>query len=255
IMFIGETASGKTTFMNAIAQFIPPEARICSIEDTRELNLPHMNWLPAVTRAGFGLPTILGTQYGEITLFDLLKETFRQAPDYVILGETRGEETYVLFQGMASGHPSFATFHAASVETMVRRFETPPINLPASLVASLDIVIVVTHIKTPEKSIRRMKQFIEIIDVPPEIGKVNSNTLFQWDAIKDSFNYFNKSVVLKKISSRTGVSEKDLLIEIDRRSKVLKRMLEKNIIEFGDVTKIINAYYKDKQAVLRYLGL
>ena len=101
LMFVGETASGKTTFLNAIAQFIPPEARVCSIEDTRELNLPHINWLPAVTREGFGIPTILGTQYGEITLFDLLKETLRQAPDYVILGETRGEETYVLFQGMA----------------------------------------------------------------------------------------------------------------------------------------------------------
>ena len=255
IMFIGETASGKTTFLNAISQFIPPEARICSIEDTRELNLAHINWLPAVTRAGFGLPTILGTQYGEITLFDLLRETFRQAPDYVILGETRGEETYVLFQGMASGHPSFATFHAASVETMVRRFETPPINLPASLVASLDIVIVVTHIKTPEKSYRRMKQFVEIIDVPPEIGRVNSNVLFQWDPVKDSFAYLNRSAMLKKISSRTGISERDLLIEVDRRAKILSKMLENNIIEFADVAKIINAYYKDKESVLRYFGV
>ena len=255
LMFVGETASGKTTFLNAIAQFVPPEARICSIEDTRELNLPHINWLPAVTRAGFGLPTILGTQYGEITLFDLLKETFRQAPDYVILGETRGEETYVLFQGMASGHPSFATFHAASVETMVRRFETPPINLPASLVASLDIVIVVTHIKTPEKSYRRMKQFVEIIDVPPEIGKVNSNVLFQWDAVKDTFAYLNKSVMLKKISARTGISERDLLIEVSRRASILVKMLENNIIEFEDVSKIINSYYKDKESVLRYFGV
>jgi len=255
LMFVGETASGKTTFMNAVSQFIPPEARICSIEDTRELNLPHSNWLPAVTRAGFGLPTILGTQYGEITLFDLLKETFRQAPDYVILGETRGEETYVLFQGMASGHPSFATFHAASVETMVRRFETPPISLPASLVASLDIVIVVTHIKTPEKSYRRMKQFVEIIDVPPEIGRVNSNVLFQWDAVKDVFSYGGRSVMLKKISARTGVSEKELLIEVDRRARLLTKMLESSIIEFADVSKIINSYYKNKESVLKYFGL
>ncbi|MBW3022783.1 type II/IV secretion system ATPase subunit [Candidatus Woesearchaeota archaeon] len=255
IMFIGETAAGKTTFMNAISQFIPPEARICSIEDTRELNLVHINWLPSVTRAGFGIPTILGTQYGEITLFDLLKETFRQAPDYVILGETRGEETYVLFQGMASGHPSFATFHAASVETMVRRFETPPINLPASLVASLDIVLVITHIKTPEKSYRRMKEFVEIIDVPPEIGRVNSNTLFKWDAIKDIFAYSGKSVMLKKISSRTGVSERDLLIEVDKRARLLRKMLESNIIEFNEVAKVINAYYKDKESVLRHFGI
>ena len=255
LMFVGETASGKTTFLNAIAQFIPPEARVCSIEDTRELNLPHSNWLPAVTREGFGIPTILGTQYGEITLFDLLKETFRQAPDYVILGETRGEETYVLFQGMASGHPSFATFHAGSVETMVRRFETPPINLSPSLVSSLDIVIVVTHIKTPEKSFRRMKEFVEIINVAEEMGKVTSNTLFSWDSVNDKFIYNNKSVMLQKISSRTGVSTKELEAEIKTRAALLTKMLEQGIIEFRDTAKIINSYYKDRAGTITQFKL
>jgi len=255
LMFVGETASGKTTFLNAIAQFIPPEARVCSIEDTRELNIPHVNWLPAVTREGFGIPTILGTQYGEITLFDLLKETFRQAPDYVILGETRGEETYVLFQGMASGHPSFATFHAGSVETMVRRFETPPINLSPSLVSSLDIVIVVTHIKTPEKSFRRMKEFVEIIDVSEVVGKVNSNTLFSWDSIHDKFVFNDKSVMLKKISERTGVSIKEAESEVQKRAAYLSRMLEKGIVEFRDTSKMINLYYKDKAKALKQVGL
>ena len=96
MMIIGETASGKTTFLNSIMNFIPPEARLCSIEDTRELNIYHDNWLPSVSRTGFGIPNILGKTYGEITLYELLKETFRQNPDYVILGETRGAETYVL---------------------------------------------------------------------------------------------------------------------------------------------------------------
>jgi len=255
LMFVGETASGKTTFLNAIAQFIPPEARVCSIEDTRELNIPHSNWLPAVTRAGFGIPTILGTQYGEITLFDLLKETFRQAPDYVILGETRGEETYVLFQGMASGHPSFATFHAGSVETMVRRFETPPINLSASLVSSLDAVIVVTHIKTPEKSFRRMKEFVEIINVSEEIGKVNSNTLFEWDSAKDKFTFNDKSVLLQKISKRTGFKISELEAEIRRRAALLAKMLEKGVLDFRETAKIFNSYYKDKEGTLKQFGL
>ena len=255
LMFVGETASGKTTFLNAIAQFIPPEARVCSIEDTRELNLPHSNWLPAVTRAGFGIPTILGTQYGEITLFDLLKETFRQAPDYVILGETRGEETYVLFQGMASGHPSFATFHAGSVDTMVRRFETPPINLSPSLVSSLDIVIVVTHIKTPEKSFRRMKEFVEIINVSEEVGKVNSNQLFAWDSVNDKFIFNDKSVLLQKISSRTGLKISELEADIKKRASLLSKMLEKGVIDFRETAKIINSYYKDKQGTLKQFGL
>ncbi len=102
VMVIGETASGKTTFLNAILQFVPTEARIVSIEDTRELSLNHENWIPSVSRSGFGIPNILGKQYGEVSLFDLLKETFRQNPDYVVVGEVRGKETYVLFQGMAS---------------------------------------------------------------------------------------------------------------------------------------------------------
>ncbi len=255
LMFIGETASGKTTFMNAISQFIPPEARICSIEDTRELNLPHINWLPSVTREGFGIPTVLGTQYGEITLFDLLKETFRQAPDYVILGETRGEETYVLFQGMASGHPSLATFHAGSVETMVRRFETPPINLSPSLVSSLDVVVVVTHVKTPEKSFRRMRSFVEILDVSEEIGKVNSNMLFSWDSAKDEFQFNDKSLMLQKISKNTGRSIEDLQNEIKQRAALLNRMLEKGVINFKETSKIINAYYKDKKGTLKQFGI
>ena len=255
LMFIGETASGKTTFMNAVAQFIPPEARVCSIEDTRELNLMHVNWLPSVTRAGFGIPTILGTQYGEITLFDLLKETFRQAPDYVILGETRGEETYVLFQGMASGHPSFATFHAGSVETMVRRFETPPINLSPSLVSSLDIVVVVTHVKTPEKTFRRMKSFVEIISVSEEVGKVSSNSLFQWDSVNDRFIFNNKSVLLGKISERTGITVKELEKEVQTRASILTKMLEQGILDFRETSRIIKSYYKDKQGTLKQFKL
>ena len=255
LMFIGETASGKTTFMNAIAQFIPPEARVCSIEDTRELNLMHVNWLPAVTREGFGIPTVLGTQYGEITLFDLLKETFRQAPDYVILGETRGEETYVLFQGMASGHPSLATFHAGSVETMARRFETPPINLSPSLISSLDIVVVVTHVKTPDKSFRRMKDFVEIKDVSEEVGKIDANHLFTWDSVKDDFIFNDQSFMLKKISERTGITVEELQNEIKRRAAILTKMMEKGMVDFKQTSKIIHSYYKDRQGTLKELGL
>lgn len=257
VMTIGETASGKTTFMNAMAQFIPPEARICSIEDTRELNLPHINWLPSVTRAGFGIPTVLGEQYGEITLFDLLRETFRQAPDYVILGETRGKETFVLFQGMASGHPSLSTFHAGSVATMVKRLETPPIELPASLIESLDLVVVTTHVKTPEKSFRRVTEVVEIIEV--EAGKgtegVKSNTLFEWEPVKDVFKYNNKSVILQKISKNTGIPVKELENELKTREKLLKKMADQNIVNFKQVSEIFNSYYKDKKSVLKKFGI
>ncbi|MFQ5474263.1 MAG: type II/IV secretion system ATPase subunit, partial [Candidatus Nanoarchaeia archaeon] len=194
IMTIGETASGKTTFMNAVLAFIPPEARVASIEDTRELNLAHDNWLPSVTRSGFGAGAT-GTQFGEITLFDLLRESFRQSPDYVVVGETRGAEASVLFQGMASGHPSYSTFHAASVATLVKRLETPPINLSPTLVESLDIVCVCNHVKTQDKNMRRLAEVDEILEVEAGLGKARKNVLFKWDALKDVITMTSKSKV------------------------------------------------------------
>jgi len=254
IMTIGETASGKTTFLNTIASFIPPESRICSIEDTREISLAHINWLPSVTRVGFGMPTAVG-RAGEITLFDLLKETFRQNPDYVILGETRGEETYVLFQGMASGHPSLATFHAGSVETFVRRLETPPIKLPASLVESLDVICVTTHVKTPKINIRRLTEIDEVIEAKEKIGVVKYNSLFKWDPVKDSFAGFGKSHVLQEISKRTGVSYKNLSKELRRRAELLSILHKKGITALKDFNVIINEYYKDPAVVRKRFGI
>ena len=140
ILITGGTASGKTTLLNAVAFFIPPEARVVSIEDTRELNLPRENWLPSVVRGSTG-----NRKENEITLFTLLRSSFRQNPDYVIVGEVRGREASVLFQGMASGHSSVSTMHADSVETLVKRLETPPIELSPTLLNVLDCVCIMTH--------------------------------------------------------------------------------------------------------------
>lgn len=255
IIVIGETASGKTTFLNSILQFVPSEARIVSIEDTRELALAHENWIPSVARTGFGIPNILGKQYGEVSLFDLLKETFRQNPDYVVVGEVRGKETYVLFQGMASGHPSYSTFHSASVDTLVRRLETPPINLPASLVDSLDIVCIVMHVKEQRKNIRRLKQIDEIIQVRQELGIVESNTLFEWDRINDEMVYKGNSVILQLISKKLGARVADLEVEVARRAALLNRLCEENIVTHTDVTRIINEYYEDPKGILRQFGI
>jgi len=255
IITIGETASGKTTFLNAILQFVPSEARIVSIEDTREINLYHKNWIPAVARVGFGIPNLLGKQYGEITLFDLLKETFRQNPDYVVVGEVRGKETYVLFQGMASGHSSYSTFHAASVETLVRRLETPPINLPASLVDSLDIIISVMHLKDQRRNIRRMTNLREVIEVKQQVGSVNSHALFEWEPLKDAFIFNGNSHILSVISKRTGTPVKKLEEEMRVRAKILQKMVDKGIMSYTEFTKVINIYYREPDTVIRELGI
>ena len=251
VMVVGETASGKTTFLNCIVDFIPPEARICSIEDTRELNLAHINWLPSVTRAGFGMPSILGTQYGEITLFDLLRESMRQAPDYVIVGEIRGAEAYVLFQGMASGHPSFSTFHAASVDTVVKRLETPPINLSPSLVEALDVVCICIHVKDQAKNVRRLKEIDEIQEIEQALGKAKYNAVFEWDPLKDVIKFSKKTTIFEKITKRTGLTEAQLTNEMMMRAKLLQAMADKDISNFEEFNKVINDYYKDPESVLK----
>lgn len=251
VMTIGETGSGKTTLMNSILHFIPPEARVCSIEDTREINIAHSNWLPAVTRSGFGIPNLIGGQFGEITLFDLLRETFRQNPDYVVVGEVRGNETFVLFQGMASGHPSFSTFHSASVKTLVRRLATPPISLPPSLIETLDIVVSITHIKTQEKSMRRIKQIDEIIKVKDTLqGDAQTNKIFIWEPAKDHVKYHDRSVIFNKIMKATGIKKQDLEKEFKRRTQLLTILAEKDITNFKEVNELINQYYKEKETVL-----
>ncbi len=250
-MVIGETASGKTTLLNSILSFIPPESRVCSIEDTRELNLAHENWMPSVSRTGFGIPNLLGKEYGEITLFDLLRESFRQTPDYVIVGEIRGKEAYVLFQGMASGHASFGTFHAGSVETLMRRLSSPPINLASSLIESLDICIVMTHMKEFEKNVRRLKQIAEIQpSKSKEPGKANYIVTFEWDPARDAITQKAPLKLLEKISQDSGMTVEQLGMEIDLRAELLNRMAQRKIIDFKEVNYVFKNYYLDRNRIL-----
>ena len=190
ILITGGTGSGKTTLLNALAFFIPPEARVISIEDTRELNLPRENWLPSVARTGVG-------GIGEIDLFTLLKESFRQRPDYVIVGEVRGKEAYVLFQGMASGHPSISTIHADSVEAVIRRLQTPPINLSPTLLNMLDIVAIMQHALVKGTETRKLGKVVEIIRIN-EDGTALTNTPFLWDPSEDRFYYKTEIKIFSK---------------------------------------------------------
>ncbi len=255
IMIIGGTASGKTTLLNCLAFFIPPQARVVSIEDTRELNLYHTNWLPAVARAGVGLANIIGQKYGEVTLFDLLKESFRQNPDYVIVGEIRGAEAYVLFQGMASGHPSFGTMHANDVDTMIRRLETPPINLSGSLVESLDTVCVMTSTKVGGKPVRRVKEITEIVNVSEKTKQATVSRPFVWNPRTDTFDHKTRSSVMDKIITEHGLSAQQIAREIDIRTKLLIKMYQMKVFSPEQVRSIINEYYKDPAYIISRFNL
>ncbi len=244
IIIAGSTASGKTTFLNAVAFFIPPEARIVSIEDTREIALPKENWLPAVARTSIGIGKV-----GEVDLFSLLKSSFRQNPDYLIVGEVRGKEAYVLFQGMASGHSSLSTIHADSVDTLIRRLQTPPIELSPTLVNSLDCVTIATHATVKKQETRRIREIVEIINVSRD-GTALINTPFIWNPADDLFYSKKQSKVFEKISVRKGIPLDKLQQELILRAKLLYVLHQRKIYGFDEVGKIINDYYKNPLEVL-----
>jgi flagellar protein FlaI len=182
ILIAGSTSSGKTTLLNAIAQFIPPEAKVISIEDTRELQLYHENWIPSTTRRGF----FIGEKYyGEINMYDLLAESFRQNPDYVIVGEVRGQEAYVMFQGMASGHAALSTIHTDTWRSLIRRLTTPPINLPIEQVALLDAVVFTIRARNISPSARRIREIIEVGKFRD--NKIEEETVIKWNFSEDKF--------------------------------------------------------------------
>ena len=255
ILVIGGTGSGKTSFLNCLAFFIPPQSRIVSIEDTRELALIHENWLPSVSREGIGASSVFKEKQGEVTLFELLKESFRQRPDYVIVGEIRGKEAFVLFQGLSSGHPSFGTMHAENVETMIRRLETEPINLSASLVESLDAVIIMTQAKQFEKPVRKVKNVVEILKVSQSIGSAETNTPFVWDPRTDRFFYRTNSRIFDKIAVNNGVPRTKLELEFRRRSMLLMKLYTAGITNYREVQDVVNAYYKTPDNVLKKFGI
>lgn len=246
VLIAGGVATGKTSFLNAISLFIPPEDKIISIEDTREINLPHENWVPGVSRTGF-----TGSKIGEVGMFELLRESFRQNPDYLIVGEVRGKEAYVMFQGMASGHPSISTLHAGSVEDVIRRLQTRPINLSVGLLESLDIVIVMVHAREKGKSSRRVKEISEIEKIDPETGNVRAVKSFVWIPHDDSYEYRGRSWVLSKISRDKGTPLSDILEEIKRRKRLINWLYQNNIADHKKVSLYFSRYNRDPDTVMK----
>ncbi len=249
ILVAGGTGSGKTTLLNVLAFFIPPEARVVSIEDTRELNLPRDNWLPGVSRRGTGVGTI-----GEVDLFTLLRASFRQRPDYIIVGEVRGKEAFVLFQGMASGHPSISTIHAESVDTVIKRLETPPIDLSPTLVNVLDCICIMTHAVVNKQDTRKVREIVEIVNVD-ENGIASTNTPFMWNPADDDFYFKRTSKIFEKISLRFGKSMEEIEREFRRRVQLLYILIHQKTFGFNEVQEVINEYYKDPNTVLRRFGI
>ncbi len=248
----GGTASGKTTTLNAILLFIPPNMKIVSIEDTRELNLPHENWIPSLVREGVGEPNpVTGKKPGEIDMFDLLKAALRQRPNYIMVGEVRGAEAYTVFQAMATGKTCYTTFHAEDVKAMVHRFENAPINLPRALITALNVVLLQAQVKVGTSMTRRTKAITEIVGLDPETNEIITNNAYTWNPADDSFNFSGHSYVYEKIATLKGWSQRRMELEVKRREKILMYMEKLGVRYYKDVARIVSAYYKNPEDVMK----
>lgn len=248
-LICGTTAAGKTSLLNALVSFIPPQEKIVSIEDTRELHLMHENWIPSVTRQSFGAGK---EKYGEVTMFDLLKSSFRQNPDYVIVGEVRGVEASVLFQGMASGHSSFSTMHAGSVDEIIQRLTTPPISLSAGLINALDVVIFIQHAGRFGINARRVRETDEISTVDVTNLKANYVKTFSWQPSSDDFKQ-QHSLLVETLSIDYGISTTKIKEEIRNRAKVLLWLWKNGIHDFDEVSLYLSKYYQNKNMMMELI--
>jgi archaeal flagellar protein FlaI len=246
VMVLGGTAAGKTTALNALACLIKPGSKIMTIEETAELNLSHENWVSLIARQSYGLG---GSSVGEVALFDLVKTCMRHRPDLMIVGEVRGQEAYVLFQALATGHGGMCTMHAENVASAVKRLTQKPMDISPAYIPLMNIVMSVQRVhlvKNGEKrAYRRVLSVNEIEDFEKYVNP------FKWDPVKDEQVIdLDSSFLLNQISERLGYSREQLIAEMNRRAEVLHWMRQKNIRSYKEVANIIAEYYarpKDTQ--------
>jgi flagellar protein FlaI len=248
ILVAGGVASGKTTILNCFSMFIKPGLKLVSVEDTAELNLPHENWIPSVARTGFG---DAGDKVGAITLFDLLKAAVRQRPDYLLVGEVRGEEAYTLFQAMATGHLGMGTIHGESASSVIHRLGSEPMNIPKPLLTMIDAIAVQLRTEVNGKPARRTRAVTEILGLDPKTKELITNEVYRWDARSDTFEFSGHSHILEEKMQRKGLNENEVQKELHKRRTVLDWMVKKGIRKYPDVVSVIRDYYADPNRVFR----
>lgn len=247
IVIAGGTASGKTSFLNSLTCFIPPNHRILSIEDTREVQLPNfLHWVPLTTRP----PNPEGR--GEVTMLNIMINSLRMRPDRMIVGEIRrSEEAQVLFEAINTGHSVYSTLHANTAEEAFRRLVNPPIGIPSALLGGLQLVVVMHRDR--RKNIRRCLQVAELI---PSSGlkeaRIDLNVIFQWIAAEDKIVSLSKSYrVTNDIKLYTGMSEKDIENDMKDKKDILDWLVKNKIKDMNDVGRVVSEYYRDPGMVLK----
>jgi flagellar protein FlaI len=242
IMVIGSTGSGKTTILNAITGLVNPDYKIFSVEDVAEINIKHENWFSLVARTGFG-----PSGEGEIGLYDLIKSGVRHRPDYIVVGEIRGSEAYVMFQAMATGHGGLCTMHADSLESASKRLQQKPMDIPPSYLSLMNCAIVIRRVKNPEGKSTRKAISVQ------EINTAESyHTAFKWDPKSDYFDArLEDSIMLHRIAEQTGRDMEQVFAEYEKRKIVLKWLLQHGIRSYAKVADSIGKYYRDPDALMK----
>jgi len=245
----GGTSSGKTTTLNALSAFINPKERIITIEDTLELQIPHEHVIRMETR-----PANVENK-GELSMNDLVKNSLRQRPDRIIVGEVRADEAITLFTALNTGHSGFGTLHSNDARETITRLTNPPMSVPKIMIQAIDFIIMQNRIYTPSGiSYRRISEVAEVVGI--EEGTVQLNKIFQWNPERDMIeNVSVASNTLQQLSELSGKSINDLYKEIENRKLVLNHMVKQNIRSIHDVSKVLELYYKDPQKVLKQIIL
>ena len=241
----GETASGKTTMLNAVTTFINPNAKIVSIEDTPELQVPHKNWTREVVRGSAG-------SGASVNMFDLLRAALRQRPNEIIIGEIRGEEGAIAFQAMQTGHACMATFHASSVEKLIQRLTGNPINVPKTYVDNLNMVIIMSAVRLPNgRTGWRVLSVSELVEYDPQDDSFGFIEVFRWDPVTDTFEYLgymNTTLLEHVVGLRRGIpphNSREIYTEIENRANILRKLQERNVTNFYELHNVLSQAYRE----------
>ncbi|MBN2065730.1 MAG: type II/IV secretion system ATPase subunit [Candidatus Thermoplasmatota archaeon] len=238
----GETASGKTTTLNASLPFIPPNKKVYTAEETPELHVPHVVWQQLLTKT-------TGPEEGRVDLFDLLKAALRSRPDYIVPGEVRGAEGNIVFQAMQTGHPCMTTFHASDITKVIQRFTGDPINVPKTFMDNLDFVMIQLSIEQKGKKIRRCISLEEIEGYNRETDSIMARRAFDWNPVEDRHIFRanrNSFILEEKIAKNAGYADTtEIYDEYDRRKHILERMVEEDIMDYYEVVQFIWTFYRE----------
>jgi archaeal flagellar protein FlaI len=250
-IIVGSTASGKTTLLNSLVSMTRPSSKIITIEETQEINIHHQNWVPLVSRIGYGVGS---EKIGEVSLFDLVKASMRMRPDMLIVGEVRGEEAYVLFQAISTGHGGMCTLHADSVESAVQRLTSKPMDVAPIHMKFLDLMFVVRNTSVTNPETKKTYKSRRVLAVTEIMDYNKYNQIFEWDPYTDrhilSKGSLEHSDKLKIISKDTGKTMDELIEEIKRREVILRWLQKKDVRNFRELGRIFEKYQEKKNEFL-----